>query len=796
MRKKLLPAMILLAISTSADARVTPDEVEVRSFLNQPLQAQFRVQGDVLSSDDVEFRLAPENAYRRAGLERDTVPDDLQIEVRGEGAERTVRLSTVRPVRDPYLGLLIEIRWPAGRVLREFTILLDPAVALPPGRAELEMTPPPEPVSPTAPTEATPRHYTVREGDTLSEIVYRQGYGNVTLQQAMLATLRANSAAFIDNNVHQLRAGAELALPEQAEIEALDRREAAREVQRQTVRWREQRATRRAAPDPDETVAPAPEPVAEPEPAPDLERPAEPIPTPEPEPPPTPEPEPPVVMDRLEILGEDPLDSAEMGLGGAGSQLLGEALIAQQSDMQQLESEVSALSAQIEERDQLIAMKSSDMAQLEERVRTLREQQEQALQDEEEAATLLGRIQSNPLLLTLSGTTALLFGLLMASLLRIRRIRSKEEPDPVPLPPVAATTEKKRTVLSPRGKKKAAASVTKAARTAHPAGSSFAQKPPTMRKPAAPANPEPPATPEKAPHRHVEDFLANIDSVDPMQESPRGVEEPAPKPEPQDDSGNNRRPSDEPGAKMAETKDVLDPGDPGDSEVLKLDSPEPETRKGPEAFAVPEDSTEGPSTEPEAVTDANTRKEDDADSSLKFDLDEMFDEVAGKTAEKPEPAPKDPVAETDGGHASSDDEPLHFDLDSPAPDPVAPESEAPGAPEASASVSDEDLGIFNEALDDKEKPSSAKAEPDDDLSFLSQVQDAPAKPKRPAPAHGLGGIGDTSSTGMKIALAAGFLETNDIDSARDTLDGISSEMNKEQQAKFDTLRAQIERKQK
>lgn len=438
--RRLFFLLILLAVPASATASLSLGELELRSFLNQPLDARFQAEGSAAASDELEVRVASADAYRRAGLQRGAVPADLEISIEGSGTSRVVRLTTQRPVREPYLGLLLEANWGAGRVLREYTILLDPPVAFEPDRsAEPAVTRAPESAPRATPATSAPdtpparaETYTVRGGDTLSAIVRRQGYTGVTDQQAMIAIRDANPRAFIGGNINQLRAGAELRLPGQAEVAGYSRQETLEEFRRQTAEWRE-----RVAPTPP-AEQPAPEAVAE-----AAVEAGEPAADPEPETaaePATPSEEiedaaaGPVVdaetaqpadaevavTDRLEILAEDAFEP--VAVADAGGRVVEEALLSQQVAMGELREELSSLRTELEERDQMISMMNTELAQLEERMQALREERAGGVPaGAAEGAPLHERLLADPLLLLLAATSVLLFLLLLVSVFRPRR---------------------------------------------------------------------------------------------------------------------------------------------------------------------------------------------------------------------------------------------------------------------------------------------------------------------------------------------------------------------------------------
>jgi Tfp pilus assembly protein FimV len=125
-------------------------EIEVNSFLNQPLSAEIEVisarPGEI---DDLLVSLASREAFTRAGLARTRNLSELRFSVKkSEDGERAVILVTTRgSVKEPFLNFLIEADWSKGRVLREFTVLLDPPFyADQPAASEITSQPVEQPV--------------------------------------------------------------------------------------------------------------------------------------------------------------------------------------------------------------------------------------------------------------------------------------------------------------------------------------------------------------------------------------------------------------------------------------------------------------------------------------------------------------------------------------------------------------------------------------------------------------------------------------------------------------------------
>ncbi len=468
--RRFMVALGLFWFALPVLASVGLGEIEVRSYLNQPLDAEIAVDGSSVGDPTLTIRVAPEDDYRRVGLTRGAVPPDLVITIEGTGNSRVARLTTQRPVREPYIGLLLEASWSGGRTLREYTLLLDPPVAFAPARSAppvLSATPPPDavraapPVAATAPADR-PRTgaYRVSRGDTLFGIVRGMGYTGVTDQQVMLAILEANPDGFIGQNINRMRADVTLTLPTEAEVAQRSPVVARQEVQRQTEIWRAQASP---PPAPPPTVAPAPPESPEappppqeipPEPSAEPATPSEESPTAT-EPVAESEPEVPAVgpeasddsvpgaleepglaeslegsegipEDRLEILAENVSDEGSAP-AAASPEILEEALLSQQAATDALRDELVSLRTELAERDQLLSVVSTELARLEARMRDLQGQTPAAGGAPFEGQPLHQRILADPLLLIMAATLLLLLLLLLLALFRRPREREVVE---------------------------------------------------------------------------------------------------------------------------------------------------------------------------------------------------------------------------------------------------------------------------------------------------------------------------------------------------------------------------------
>ncbi|MGV4972422.1 FimV/HubP family polar landmark protein [Pseudomonas aeruginosa] len=204
-------------------------DITLHSALNQPLDADIELLdvGD-LGADEIEVRLAGADVFAAAGVERLQFLNELRFSpvLQGRGGNR-IHVSSSRPVQEPYLNFLVEVARPNGRIVREFTVLLDPLGytprMLPAARSGIEpqrqsSTPAPAPRSAAAvvdPALLEPGdEYLARPSDNLWAISGRlRGAGNADRAQLMEALYQLNPQAFVNADRHRLKAGARLRLP-------------------------------------------------------------------------------------------------------------------------------------------------------------------------------------------------------------------------------------------------------------------------------------------------------------------------------------------------------------------------------------------------------------------------------------------------------------------------------------------------------------------------------------------------------------------------------------------------------
>lgn len=254
----------LLCLLPTLGYALTLGSISVRSALNQPFEAVIQlasVSGDDL--DTASVSIAPNADFKRAGLDRPAVLSDFRFEFgAGRGGKHTVKVTSAAPIRDPILEFLVEVISRQGRMLRQYTVLLDPpelpadfrsssAIDSPrtaPRRSgSIRRIPAPAPVAqrpavvrPSSGGSAQPANYgPTRRGETAGELARRlRPSSAISLNQMMMALLRANPQAFGNNNINNLKSGVMLRIPDEQEITSVSRAQATNDFQRQYRDWK------------------------------------------------------------------------------------------------------------------------------------------------------------------------------------------------------------------------------------------------------------------------------------------------------------------------------------------------------------------------------------------------------------------------------------------------------------------------------------------------------------------------------------------------------------------------------
>ena len=284
-----LALALLLGVSAAYAAGL--GKLTINSALGQPLNAEIdlvSVQPGEL--DALSARVATPEAFRDARIEYSSSLRLLRfsIEKRANG-QPYLKVTSVAAINDPFLDLLVEVTWPAGRIQREYPILLDPpgyaqgrtappTVAAAPAPSQAAPTSPPasapaasssQPpaaaVTPSAPSASSSSgsgspsaqaelgssgstglvsdaggdtYGPVEKGDTLRKIAEQVKPSSVSLEQMLVALYRENKGAFVNNNMNRLKTGQILKVPAAEEVEKLPRREVNQEIRTHVADWK------------------------------------------------------------------------------------------------------------------------------------------------------------------------------------------------------------------------------------------------------------------------------------------------------------------------------------------------------------------------------------------------------------------------------------------------------------------------------------------------------------------------------------------------------------------------------
>jgi len=280
--KGVMAIALLLGYAAAAQAAGL-GKLTVTSALGQPLNAEIDLvslqQGE---AEALNARVAPPEAYREARIEYGGSLRLLRFSVEKRADGRSfVKVTSIGPINEPFLDVLIEVSWPQGRVLREYPILLDPpgyaqgkasppavAASPPPTTARVESTPPAETPAATSSEPATasgtpsgspsataemPKtsggegtqagsdtYGPVQKGETLRKIAEQVKPSTVSMEQMLVSLYRQNEKAFV-GNMNRLKAGQILKVPTADEASAIEQKEANKEIRTQVADWKSYR---------------------------------------------------------------------------------------------------------------------------------------------------------------------------------------------------------------------------------------------------------------------------------------------------------------------------------------------------------------------------------------------------------------------------------------------------------------------------------------------------------------------------------------------------------------------------
>lgn len=255
-RKFILLIVAMVGFYSSVVFPIGLGDYKLESRLNQPLKAEIKLlsSGD-MSEHELKASLANARDFEKVGVAR--LRDLSQIRfktVRGEGG-LILKLSTRKQVKEPFLNFLVEINWPNGRMIREYTFLLDPPIFEDSKSSTIKKT-----FSNTT-SQVKPRgsknnyadlqknkkkaffsgssYGPVGSNDTLWSIAAKtRPNSQVSIQQNLVAIYRANPDAFADGNINNLLKGRVLQIPDAETVRQIPHRAALQDVVMQNRKWK------------------------------------------------------------------------------------------------------------------------------------------------------------------------------------------------------------------------------------------------------------------------------------------------------------------------------------------------------------------------------------------------------------------------------------------------------------------------------------------------------------------------------------------------------------------------------
>lgn len=383
MNKQALSLAVFIAGAyPAASSALGLGDIESSSHLNQPLRATI----DLLAAapadaNQIQVRLASPDVFSRVGVARPDFLGNLHFTPTVQSGKPVILVTSDVPMQEPFVNFLLEVSWPQGQLLKEYTVMLDPPVLMQPGntvageaavRAEPKSAgtvrrPQPQTAQRTdsAPARQAAqgggaRTYRVKPGDTLFRVASRLQQQGISNDQMMMALFRANPGAFIGNNINNLKAGAELKAPAGKDAGAVSRAEARRAIRQQNAEWREFRKTLAKNTVPQKAVAAAAKPA---KPADNASTAATKTPD----------------QARLEVLGAKEGQAASSNAAvAAGSAKLDElekqlalareSLSTRQNENNELKSRVSDLESLLSKKDRLISLRDEQLAGLQQQL--------------------------------------------------------------------------------------------------------------------------------------------------------------------------------------------------------------------------------------------------------------------------------------------------------------------------------------------------------------------------------------------------------------------------------------------
>ncbi|MEM9103026.1 MAG: FimV/HubP family polar landmark protein [Pseudomonadota bacterium] len=392
MRKLLVVVLFLAVVAPFKALALGLGEIKLDSALNEPLSAEIELLSPgELRAADIIANLASDREFQRSGIERFFYLNSIRFNTLDRGNGRfVVELTTREPIKEPFVNFLVELSWPAGKIVREYTLLLDPPIF---SEDEIASSSQPAVASTSSSVSqtvgdsdplfddiqdsenlvATSRTVPVIELDDTQEVVvsndefeasfesepllnsgdYVVGAGETAygiarnlqpnganIYQTIVAIYEANPTAFSNGNINQLQRGANLRLPDTDEILAQDRAQSTQFVTAQIQSFEASRGMQRISVAPETEIADAGSGPRD---------------------------------DRLRLVTPDGEETGEVSSGGVGGEIasLRRKLVSARETAETLKQEnvelrdrLEALSQQVEKMQRLMSLKDQELAAL------------------------------------------------------------------------------------------------------------------------------------------------------------------------------------------------------------------------------------------------------------------------------------------------------------------------------------------------------------------------------------------------------------------------------------------------
>lgn len=301
MNKKALSLAITLAMAFPAASHALGlGDIQSNSHLNQPFKGKIPVlSATPAEAKNIRVKIASPAVFNRVGIDRPAFLNSIRFRSVIENGKPVILVSSTQPIHEPFVNFLLEVNWPKGQLLKEYTALLDPPVLMQPGtavasnrvgvRAEpgaqrrinrpaaqqprraqaqrrIVRAPAPQARRAAPPRQrpltelqrgaqalglagnrtaarATPargtKTYRVKRGDYLYKVAKKLGYRGVRTEQMMMALYEANPQAFDSSNVNKLKAGALMRRPTVAQAKGITYRTARKQLASHTKAWKQ-----------------------------------------------------------------------------------------------------------------------------------------------------------------------------------------------------------------------------------------------------------------------------------------------------------------------------------------------------------------------------------------------------------------------------------------------------------------------------------------------------------------------------------------------------------------------------